>query len=312
MINIKDFITIFFFITTIILFIILLCKKYKINEINKNIELENEKLLKNKDNIINEIKILNITKEEKNKDLQEIEKITNNMNAAAHKAFSEYCDSLDSEYKITEQEHDAAIDGLRTAYDNLQDILMMKIKNTQKELDKISATRAAALETQLKEQEIKNKQSFYCPQIPEDELKDVKVLHEIEYKLNNPRILRMLIWQTYYQKPMNQVCANVLGDASAEKCGIYKITNQKNDLLYIGQAVDIATRWKNHAKAGLGIDTPANNKLYKAIIEDGLENFSFELLEECNRDQLNEKEKFYIKLYQSDQFGYNSNSGINK
>ena len=95
-------------------------------------------------------------------------------------------------------------------------------------------------------------------------------------------------------------------------CGIYKITNTINNLVYIGQAVDVATRWKNHAKAGLGIDTPANNKLYKAMQEDGLENFSFELLEECSRAELNEKEKWYISLYQSDQFGYNSNSGVGK
>ena len=122
----------------------------------------------------------------------------------------------------------------------------------------------------------------------------------------------MLIWSTFYQKPMNQVCANVLGAAAAEKCGIYKITNQKTDLVYIGQAVDIATRWKNHAKAGLGIDTPVNTKLYKAMMEDGLESFSFEILEECNRQELNEKEHFYINLYQSDKYGYNSNSGINK
>jgi group I intron endonuclease len=59
----------------------------------------------------------------------------------------------------------------------------------------------------------------------------------------------------------------------------------------------------------LGIDTPAGNKLYKAMMEDGLENFSFEVLEECNREELNEKERYYINLYQSDKFGYNSTSG---
>ena len=47
-------------------------------------------------------------------------------------------------------------------------------------------------------------------------------------------------------------------------------------------------------------------------MEDGLESFSFELLEECSRDELNEKEKYYISLYQSDKYGYNSNSGISK
>lgn len=308
----PEFIIILLFICSVILFIIGITKVKETNDFNNKIKEENEKLLKDKEDIIKEINFLNDKKEEKNKDLAEIEKITSNMNAAAHAAFSQYCDSLDAEYKNAEHEHDDAIDELRVAYDNLQDVLMLKTKKIQQDLDKITATRAAAMEAQLKEEEIKNRQSFYCPQVPEDELKDARTLKDIEYKLNNPRVLRMLIWQTYYQKPMNQVCANVLGAATAEKCGIYKITNQKNNLVYIGQAVDISTRWKNHAKAGLGIDTPANNKLYKAMRDDGLENFSFEILEECSRDQLNEKEKFYINLYQSDKYGYNSNQGISK
>jgi len=296
----------------IILCIIGYKKIQNTNEINKKIEEENKKLLKDKEDTEKEIKFLIDKKEETKKDLAEIEKITSNMNAAAHAAFAQYCESLEAEYKDAEKEHDDAIDGLRTAYDQLQDILMYKTKEAQKELDKISATRAAALEAQLKEQEIKDKLSFYCPQVSEADLKDAKTLHDIEYKLNNPRILRMLIWQSYYQKPMNQVCANVLGASAAGKCGIYKITNQLNDLVYIGQAVDMSTRWKNHAKAGLGIDTPVGNKLYKAMAEDGLENFSFEMLEECPRDELDEKERYYIGLYQADQFGYNSNKGIDK
>ena len=44
----------------------------------------------------------------------------------------------------------------------------------------------------------------------------------------------------------------------------------------------------------------------------GLWNFSFEVLEECPRDQLNEKERYYINLYQSYDFGYNQNKGIMK
>ena len=308
----QDFITILFFIISCILFILLIFKKNKIDTINTVIQEKNKKL--EIDNIIKtkEAEGLDNEIQKKQLALHAIEDLTKNMNAAAHEAFSQYHDSLDQEYKNIEYEHDTAINILQISYDNLQDALLEKINNTRKDLDKISATRAAALEAQLKEQEIKDKLTFYCPQIPEDELKDARTLRDIEYKLNNPRILRMLIWQSFYQKPINQVCANVLGAATAEKTGIYKITNQLNNLVYIGQAVDIATRWKNHAKAGLGIDTPANNKLYKAMQEDGLENFSFELLEECSRAELNEKEKWYISLYQSDQFGYNSNSGVGK
>ena len=45
------------------------------------------------------------------------------------------------------------------------------------------------------------------------------------------------------------------------------------------------------------------------MIKDGLTKFTFELLEECERNLLNEKEKFWINLYQSDKFGYNSTKG---
>lgn len=44
----------------------------------------------------------------------------------------------------------------------------------------------------------------------------------------------------------------------------------------------------------------------------GLESFSFELLEECSSDRLNEKEKYFINLYSSDTLGYNGNAGIGK
>ncbi len=164
------------------------------------------------------------------------------MSAAARAAFSQYCDSLNQEYINNEQEYDKAIEVLQNSYEKIQDQILNNIEQARQALEKISATRAAALEAQLKEQQVKEAKTFYCPQVPEADLKDAKTLRDIEYKLNNPRVLRMLIWSTFYQKPMNQVCSNVLGGSTAEKTGIYKITNQLNDLVYIGQAVDIATR----------------------------------------------------------------------
>ena len=55
-------------------------------------------------------------------------------------------------------------------------------------------------------------------------------------------------------------------------------------------------------KCGLGIDTPANNKLYEAMMKEGLSNFTFELIEECNNNLLDEKEAFYIDLYNSKKY----------
>ena len=41
----------------------------------------------------------------------------------------------------------------------------------------------------------------------------------------------------------------------------------------------------------------------------GVENFSFEIIEKCPRNQLNEKEKFWIDYFDSKNYGYNATSG---
>lgn len=128
--------------------------------------------------------------------------------------------------------------------------------------------------------------------------------------MSDPRPLRMLIWTTYYSKKVNELCSRVLG--SDNICGIYKITNIRTKQIYIGQAKNIKERWREHCKCGLGIDTPANNKLYESMKKDNLINFTFELLEECDSSELNEKEKFYIELYKSYDYGLNSTKGNNK
>lgn len=60
----------------------------------------------------------------------------------------------------------------------------------------------------------------------------------------------------------------------------------------------------------LQIDAPKNNQLYTAAAEYGLDSFSFELLLECDASQLNEKEKYFIELYNSNAIGYNGNKGV--
>jgi group I intron endonuclease len=80
-------------------------------------------------------------------------------------------------------------------------------------------------------------------------------------------------------------------------------------MTYIGQSVNIADRWRSHIKRGLGADTPTRNKLYPAMEKYGVENFSFEILEQCDKTQLDEKEKYWITFYQGMEFGYNMKRG---
>ena len=289
-------------------------KNYKLNEElkkeNKSLEISNKKLYNEKMNYnfsINQNKAeLNIL----NNQIASVKQHVMDMQSVSDSARDEYAKYLETTYQTIEDEYDALLKSLYNTYDKEQENVLSEIAEIRNSLDNLRATRAAAIQAQLKEKEIKEQLSFYCLQPTANELDDVKALERVKPSLHQPRILCMLIWSTYFQKPMTALCNNVLGTAIVT--GIYKITNQETNECYIGQAVDVAKRWKDHAKCGLGIDTPASNKLYKAIQEYGIWNFSWELLEQCSKEELNEKESFYINLYDSCTYGYNSNTGVKK
>ena len=75
--------------------------------------------------------------------------------------------------------------------------------------------------------------------------------------------------------------------------GIYKITNLINGKSYIGQSIHIERRWGEHCQPS------AKSLIGKAIQKYGKEKFSFQVLEECTPDLLDEREEYYIHLYNS-------------
>jgi group I intron endonuclease len=93
--------------------------------------------------------------------------------------------------------------------------------------------------------------------------------------------------------------------------GIYKITNKLNNKAYVGLSVDIENRWKAHTTfAFKKCDTPYHkNRLYSALRKYGVENFKFEVIEECEFDQLKEREIYWIAYYDTFNNGYNLTTG---
>ena len=275
-----------------------------ISKIKDEMLIEDENYRDIKKEVSVALKELTDTRNHLNDIQNNIIKTTETQKELSQKAFKNYCEVLEKQYEDYEKEYDMYKDALETSYSNKQLELMRELDETQRELDQIKATRAAVIQAQTREKEIEEKLSFYCLTIPESEIKDIGVLEAVAPKLNKPRVLYMLIWQTFFRTPMTALCNQVIGTST--KSGIYKITNIKTKECYIGQAVDLASRWKDHAKFGLRIDTPPGNKLYKAMQEYGIWNFSWEVLEEVSPAYLNEKEAYYIELYDSVNFGYNS------
>ena len=97
----------------------------------------------------------------------------------------------------------------------------------------------------------------------------------------------------------------------AEKItGIYMIRNLKNGKVYIGQSVDIRSRWYKH-KNDLRKKSHRNIKLQNAWNKYGEENFSFEVVLTCSKEELNSNEKYYVTKYNSYKEGYNMTLGGN-
>ena len=67
---------------------------------------------------------------------------------------------------------------------------------------------------------------------------------------------------------------------------------------------NLADRWKQHIKRGIGAETPTRNKLYPAMLEYGVENFTFEIVEECERSKLNEREDYWQEYFHARDYGY--------
>lgn len=214
-------------------------------------------------------------------------------------AASHYFNTLEKDYVSAQKAHKQHLANLQAEYNQ-----------AAADLQVLKDTRKAAFEALLKQQEVKENKDNYRLKPSQQDLEDIGTLEHIKHSLHKPRILSMLMWQTFWQPLAKKQFPIILQDKT--KTGIYKITNIITDQCYIGQSLNIYKRWCDHCKAGLGIDTPVGNKLYQSIQKTGLQNFTFELLCQCPKEELDQKEKYFIELYQSDLYGFNGTKGNKK
>ena len=191
-----------------------------------------------------------------------------------------------------------------------QESLQMGIEDCKRKLQSYQAQEAAIIEAKRREQALKDSPKNYILGLTDDEKHDVEFLNQLRPKLFFPQVVGKIIWSTFIQNKLKALSDKLLDEDRI--CGIYKITNLQTEECYIGQSVDVRKRWQQHCKEGVGaVSTTTRNQLYNAMQEYGISNFTFELLEKCMPDELNQKEAFYIQTYNSNKFGYNQTKGNN-
>ena len=166
---------------------------------------------------------------------------------------------------------------------------------------------SALIEQWNRQDQIQQNLDFYRCQLSSPDLEDIDCLKTIAQKINNKEVVNRLIYDAYYKKPLMDMIGRVLSNTNPS--GIYKITNIKTQRCYIGRSVNIKDRWQQHVKTSLNIGTIARSRIHDAIKEEGIQNFTFEVLEEVPRDQLGSREKYWIGYFHSNTSGYNQSLG---
>lgn len=121
--------------------------------------------------------------------------------------------------------------------------------------------------------------------------------------MHNSEALNRLIYDVFIKKPLGDLLLRIIGENTYG--GIYKITNLDTQRAYIGRSTDIKKRLTEHVKGAFNISTIADQEIHRVMGREGVDKFSFEVLEKVEKEKLNEREKYWIDFYQTQSYGYN-------
>lgn len=288
---------------------------------NERIIRENEELVHHKQNLKNDIQLLQLDEQQyigKLKGLDEsLIKAEENAKGAAERFYNEALSNaqekleqaLEKEglnYQKAVEDFEAEFAEIKAeSAQQLYEELLQKQEElaiATKTLEDMQNKVAAAVEASKRQEAMETQQNFYRIQLSDIDLAEIEKLREVELYMRNKEAVNKVIWKVFYEKPTTDLIGRVIGTGS--QTGIYKITNIQNQKCYVGQAVNLGERWKQHIKKGLGADAPTRNKLYPVMKEIGPENFTFEVVEICDRTQLDSREDYWQEYFKAKEFGY--------
>ena len=224
----------------------------------------------------------------------------------ANEKMSQAAETMSKKYRdmeeVAKNEYKTILEDCVSSFQQQITAKQNELSEVDKKLSDLTAKLTSAVEAAKRAEELRIKQDFYRLQLSQADIDEITRLREVTPYLRDSEPLNKVIWKVYYEKPYTDLIGRVVGTGT--HTGIYKITNIENQMCYIGQAANIADRWKQHIKRGIGAETPTRNKLYPAMLEFGAENFTFEIVEEVERSKLNEREDYWQEYFHAKDFGY--------
>ena len=204
-------------------------------------------------------------------------------------------EELEKEYKFR-QEVQAIIDSARKSQEDI-------LAETQAQQERFEGLLLPLKQYEMEQQE----RLFYTIQVPDEYKEDIDfLLTTVSKKVQHPDIINKLVWAEYVKPYIDQTFKRV---GIEDKPGIYKLTSLINGKSYIGKSTNIKKRIADHMKSVVGISTIADQAVHHIIAKEGYWNWTMEPIIYCEKERLNELEKYYIDFFKSQTFGYNKNVG---
>ena len=148
---------------------------------------------------------------------------------------------------------------------------------------------------------------YYTIQLPEEYHDDIEfLLTTVAAKVQHPDIISKLVWAEYVKPNLDDTFKRI---EIKDEPGIYKLTNLDSGKCYIGKSTNVKKRIADHFKSSVGIKSIADQAVHHAILKSGFWNWTIEVITYCDKDKLNELEKYYIDFFKAQEFGFNKNTG---
>lgn len=238
---------------------------------------------------------------------KEQQRIDEKVLAYSNQKYDEAEKKITHYYVLRQEAINKEVVQLENNYNTHKENLDRDISTLREELSDLKARREAYIEALKAEEKRQQDRAFYTINLTEENKEDIKILRSIEDKLHNSEALNRLIYDVFIKKPLGELLLRIVGENTYG--GIYKITNLDTQRAYIGRSTDIKKRLTEHVKGAFNISTIADQEIHRVMGREGVDKFSFEVLEKVEKEKLNEREKYWIDFYQTQSYGYNQNKG---
>ena len=238
---------------------------------------------------------------------KEQQRIDEKVLAYSNQKYDEAEKEITHYYVLRQEAINKEVVQLENNYNTHKENLDRDIQALREELSDLKARREAYIEALKAEEKRQQDRAFYTINLTEENKEDIKILRSIEDKLHNSEALNRLIYDVFIKKPLGDLLLRIIGENTYG--GIYKITNLDTQRAYIGRSTDIKKRLTEHVKGAFNISTIADQEIHRVMGREGVDKFSFEVLEKVEKEKLNEREKYWIDFYQTQSYGYNQNKG---